>query len=123
VGRSLFEFAYFLLLGFWRRLWLTYFVLDFSPGTLFLVIGALMGLFGTVWGLYFWNRSIQSGVPASTGTVMIAVLPVILGFQLLLQALAFDIQNVPRVVLPRRWRGSHGKTRGEDAPGAPRPDR
>lgn len=105
VSRSFFEFGYYLMVGFWRRLWLTYFVLDFSPGSLFLVFGLLLGLFGTIWGLHFWNKSIQTGVPASTGTVMVAVLPVILGFQMLLQALAFDIQNVPKTVLPRRWRG------------------
>lgn len=102
ITRSLFEFAYRLVLGFFRRVWLSYFVLDFSLGSLFLVIGALMGLFGTAWGLYFWDKSIRTGVAASTGTVMVAVLPVILGFQLLLQALAFDIQNVPRVVIRRR---------------------
>lgn len=103
VGHSLVEFSYHLLRGFLRRLWLTYFVLDFSPGSLFLSVGLLLGIFGTSWGLYFWDKSIRSGVPASTGTVMIAVLPVILGFQLLLQALAYDIQNVPKNLLPRHW--------------------
>jgi glycosyltransferase involved in cell wall biosynthesis len=103
VSRSLFQFAYYLLRGFLRRVWLQYFVLDFSLGSLFLVTGILMGLFGGVWGLYFWDKSIRTGIPASTGTVMIAVLPVILGFQLLLQTLAYDIQNVPKTVLPRRW--------------------
>ena len=33
---------------------------------------------------------------ASTGTVMIAVLPVILGFQMLLNFLAFDMANEPK---------------------------
>ena len=80
-----------------------YFVLDFSLGSLFLVTGLLMGIFGAAWGLYFWEKSIRTGIPASTGTVMIAVLPVILGFQLLLQAIAYDIQNVPKTVLTRRW--------------------
>jgi len=103
ISRSLLEFPYRLAGGFFRRLWLEYFVLDFSLGSLFLVIGVLLGLFGTVWGLYFWRKSIITGIPASTGTVMIAVLPVILGFQLLLQALAFDIQNVPKTVIRRNW--------------------
>lgn len=103
VSRSLFEFPYRLVRGFFRRLWLGYFVLDFSLGSLFLVIGILLGMFGSVWGLYFWRKSIITGIPASTGTVMIAVLPVILGFQLLLQALAYDIQNVPKTVIRRRW--------------------
>jgi dolichol-phosphate mannosyltransferase len=101
IRRVLFEFPYQLLRGFFRRLWLQYFVLDFSLGSLYLVVGIIMGLFGTAWGLYFWNKSNLTGIPASTGTVMIAVLPVILGFQLLLQAVAYDIQNVPKTVVRR----------------------
>lgn len=103
VGRSLFQFAYYLLRGFLRRVWMQYFVLDFSLGSLFLVTGLLMGIFGAAWGLFFWDKSNRTGIPASTGTVMIAVLPVILGFQLLLQAIAYDIQNAPKTVLTRRW--------------------
>lgn len=103
ISRSLFEFSYYLLCGFFRRVWLQYFVLDFSLGSLFLIFGLLLGLFGTAWGLYFWDKSIRTDIPASTGTVMIAVLPVILGFQLLLQALAFDVQNVPKTVVTRHW--------------------
>ena len=104
VAKSLFEFSIQLARAAIRRLWLQYFVLDFSLGSLFLVMGSLMCLFGTSWGLYYWNKSIQELVPASTGTVMIAVLPVILGVQMLLQSLAFDIQSVPKTVMPRHWR-------------------
>jgi hypothetical protein len=35
------------------------------------------------------------GIPATTGTVMLATLPFILGFQLVLQALVLDINNIP----------------------------
>ena len=101
VRKVLFEFPYRLLRGMVRRIWLEYFVLDFSLCSLYLVFGSVMGLFGTIWGAYFWRLSVVTGVPASTGTVMVAVLPVILGFQLILQALAYDIQNVPKLVIPR----------------------
>jgi hypothetical protein len=37
---------------------------------------------------------------------MIAVLPIMIGVQLLLQFSAFDIQNVPRAPLNRRWRAN-----------------
>jgi dolichol-phosphate mannosyltransferase len=100
--RALLEFPYYLLRGLVYRIWLQYFVLDFSVGSLFLTIGVLLGLFGTAWGAHHWLESVRSGIPASTGTVMIAVLPVILGFQLLLQCLTYDIQNVPKTVLKRR---------------------
>lgn len=103
VRRVLFEFPFQLIKGFLRRLWLQYFVLDFSLGSLYFVVGMVMGLFGTIWGAYFWNKSNLTGIPASTGTVMVAVLPVILGFQLLLQAVAYDIQNVPKNVITRNF--------------------
>jgi hypothetical protein len=35
-------------------------------------------------------------VATPTGTVILAAMPVILGFQLLLQALVLDVQNSPR---------------------------
>ena len=57
--------------------------------------GIVLLLFGIAWGAYHWAESIRFGVAATTGTVMLAVLPVIVGVQLLLQALAQDIGNVP----------------------------
>ena len=100
-SRSLVEFSYYLLRGVVRRLWLQYFVLDFSIASLYFIVGFLLTLLGTAWGSFFWHQSIQTGVTVSTGTVMVAVLPVILGFQLLLQGVAYDIQNVPRIILRR----------------------
>ncbi len=98
ITRTLFEFPWLLLKSFLHRLWLQYFVLDFSVGSLFMVIGLLLTLAGAAWGIFAWNRSNLTGIPATTGTVMLAVLPVMLGFQLLLQSIVFDVQNVPRAV-------------------------
>lgn len=93
--RTLFEFPILLLQGFRRRLWLQYFVLDFSVASLFTIIGVILCLFGVIWGTGAWIISSQTNTPATTGTVMISVLPLVLGFQLLLQAIVFDVQNVP----------------------------
>ncbi|MBU0679599.1 MAG: glycosyltransferase family 2 protein [Verrucomicrobia bacterium] len=98
IPRVLYQFPYRLTRGFLYRMWLEYFVLDFSVASLFIVFGLLLTLFGGIWGAVAWISSLRSGVVASTGTVMIAVLPLIMGFQLLLQALVFDVQNVPRQV-------------------------
>jgi hypothetical protein len=78
-----------------RRLIIQYFLRDFTAFSILLVTGIAMGVFGIFWGGFHWWRSIQSGIPATTGTVMLAVLPLILGIQFLLQALQQDIQNVP----------------------------
>ena len=80
-----------------KRIFYTYFLRDFTPATLQLLIGAIFLLFGTIYGAAEWYRSVASGEVASTGTVMIAVLPIILGVQLLLNFLAFDMANEPKV--------------------------
>jgi glycosyltransferase involved in cell wall biosynthesis len=84
-----------------RRIWLQYFVREFSPVSLFLLAGTPLALFGAVWGAVHWLRSAQTGIAASTGTVMVAVVPLMLGVQLLLQAVSLDIQNTPKVPLSR----------------------
>ncbi len=84
-----------LISRFIRRIWLQYFVLNFSVATIFMTLGSLMSIFGTVWGAVWWSKSIVTGIPATAGTVMVASLPLILGFQMLIQALTLDIQSVP----------------------------
>jgi len=81
---------------FIHRVYQKYVLHDFSPIALFLSLGGLLSLWGVGFGLYVWFRSIVTGTTNSTGTVMLAVLPLILGFQLLLQALVLDIQETPR---------------------------
>jgi hypothetical protein len=94
--RVFFEFPPLLFKGFLRRLAIQYFVRDFNAVSLFAIAGIFAMLFGLVWGGYQWTLSATHGIPASTGTVMIAVLPLILGVQLLLQALVMDVQNARR---------------------------
>lgn len=95
VPAALVEFPLKLLWGCARRIARHYFLYDFTAVSVFLLFGAPMLLFGTVFGIVEWWRSAITGVPATTGTVMVAALPVILGFQLLLQALVVDIANAP----------------------------
>ncbi|MDQ6858178.1 MAG: glycosyltransferase family 2 protein [Chloroflexota bacterium] len=102
-GRAAVGFPLPLLRAFLERIRLEYFVRDFTAVSLYIVAGIVLLTFGVVWGIWHWVASVQTGVPATTGTVMIAVLPVILGMQLLLQAATLDIQGVPsRVIQTRR---------------------
>jgi dolichol-phosphate mannosyltransferase len=78
-----------------------YFLRGFSIASLELVTGLSFLLFGVVFGFHGWAVSIATGRPATTGTVMLAALPVILGVQLLLSFLAFDIGATPqRAITP-----------------------
>jgi glycosyltransferase involved in cell wall biosynthesis len=79
-----------------KRVWQRYVVRDFSPVALFLFLGAPLLLAGIGFGAWAWYESAKSGVVSSTGRVMLSVLPIVIGFQLILQAVLLDISSSPR---------------------------
>lgn len=96
VTKTLFGFPPKLFKGLCKRIFLKYFIYDFNMLSLYLVLGLPMVLFGTLWGSYKWIEAIITGIETSTGTVMLSVLPIILGTQFLLQAISIDINKIPR---------------------------
>ena len=95
VMRVLFSFPWRLVKAFFRRIRYQYYLYDFSFVSVAFLLGFLSVLFGFVWGIWKWIISYQSGIPATTGTVLIAVLPIILGVQLFLQAVSVDMSSTP----------------------------
>ena len=71
---------FLLAAGLGRRFFWRYLIRDFNPLTLCLLAGLPLLGFGVGFGLYRWWLSIQTGTPATAGTVLLAALPVILGF-------------------------------------------
>ena len=51
---------------------------------------------GALYGLYLWVRTVITHLPTPTGSIMLALVPIVLGFQLLLQAIVLDIHETPR---------------------------
>lgn len=98
IGHTLRHFPPLLVRGFLLRLWRRHVVLDFSPLVPLLVAGLFFVLFGIIFGAYHWISSIHTGIPATSGTVMLAVLPLILGAQAILQALLIDMASAPRAI-------------------------
>ena len=94
-SRTLFEFSGRLVGRTLRRIGAAYFLRDFNVVSVLLTAGVPLTLFGAVWSLVHWYRSWATGLVATTGTVMIGTLAIILGFQLLLQAIVLDVQNEP----------------------------
>jgi dolichol-phosphate mannosyltransferase len=97
LGKFLFKH----LRGLVKRIVYFYFLRDFNLGSIHLVAGFLLLGFGTFFGAVEWWKSLQSELPATTGTVMLAVLPIILGFQLLLSFISYDLANEPTVALQK----------------------
>jgi dolichol-phosphate mannosyltransferase len=102
IGRILVPFLWNHSRNFGKRVVYNHFLRNFSVASVELVIGALCMSFGVPFGALRWWQSIRSGVPVTAGTVMVAALPVILGCQLLLSFLSYDIRNVPQVPLHKR---------------------
>ncbi|MBO7100999.1 MAG: glycosyltransferase family 2 protein [Bacteroidales bacterium] len=91
VGKTLFSFPPRLIAAWIRRLHLSYFVYDFNICSLYILVGLPSFLFGLIFGLCEWIHYASISSPSPTGTIMVAVLTFILGFQMLLAAAQYDI--------------------------------
>jgi glycosyltransferase involved in cell wall biosynthesis len=94
IGAIIGPFAFKHLTNFAQRALGQYFVRDFNAATLEMVFGILSLLFGLGYGAHYVSTN-HHGQPASAGVVMAAALPIMLGVQLLMQALNFDVLNAP----------------------------
>jgi glycosyltransferase involved in cell wall biosynthesis len=89
-------FPLLLVRRFFHRVVEKYVVRDFSPIALFLFMGLASLAFGIVLGGYLWARGFATGLPTPTGSIIIVLLALVVGFQLCLQAIVLDIQATPR---------------------------
>ncbi|WP_456256287.1 glycosyltransferase family 2 protein [Pseudomonas iridis] len=88
--------------NFFKRIFYNYYLRDMSIASIELPLGLMLFLFGTVYGGYHWIQALSSGAPAASGTVMLSSLPIILGVQLILAFIAFDISALPKNALHKR---------------------
>ena len=96
VWKMPFVFTPKLIGTFIKRMVKGYFIYDFNPGSIYLLMGIPMFLFGFIYGIYTWVYYASREILTPTGTIMIIALTVILGFQLILQATQYDIINAPK---------------------------
>ncbi|MDA0676161.1 MAG: glycosyltransferase family 2 protein [Proteobacteria bacterium] len=99
VARSVPHFFQRHLSNMARRIFYAYFLRDFTAASIELVLGLALLVFGTAFGIHAWRDSIMTGEPATAGTVILAALPVILGFQFLLAFIDFDSRSAPKSTL------------------------
>ena len=88
-------------INLFKRITYNYFLHDFSIASIELIIGLIFVVFGSVFGGIEWYNSSITGVTASAGTVIIAALPLMVGSQLLISFLNFDVNNQPTQPLHR----------------------
>jgi len=85
-----------MLKGLAKRIFYKYYIYDFNMASVYLLFGLPMFLFGMIFGSYRWIVAIIQNIENSTGTIMLAVLPIILGVQFILQAISIDMNNIPK---------------------------
>lgn len=83
------------LRNFGRRLLYNYFLRGFSVASAELLLGVPLLIFGFTFGAIHWWRSSVDHVLSSAGTVMLSALPMLIGVQMLLSWLSFDVAAEP----------------------------
>jgi len=96
ITKVLFDFPPKLLKGFVKRIFYKYYIYNFNMASIYMLLGFPMFIFGFLYGSVSWYQSVTNTIEASTGTVMLSALPIILGVQFLLQAISIDIDSVPK---------------------------
>lgn len=98
ISRALFEFTFKHGINFHKRLFYNYYLREMSAASIELPFGILMSWWGLLFGIAKYAESLESGTPATAGTVMLSAVPLILGFQLILAFISHDIASVPKRV-------------------------
>jgi dolichol-phosphate mannosyltransferase len=83
------------LRNFLRRLLYTYYVRDLNIASLEFVLSLLLIFGGGLWEVMQLWESVETGIAATAGEALIGLLPIIMGFQMLLAAVHYDTQNMP----------------------------
>lgn len=96
ISKIISEFLFKHARNFSKRIFYNYYLRNMSLASIELPLGVLLFISGCIFGAFHWINSLQEGVPTPAGTVMLAALPVLMGAQLILAFLGYDIANVPR---------------------------
>lgn len=83
-------------LNFLKRIFYNYFLRDLSLASVQLIFGFILMIFGISYGAYHWYTSALLHAPTPAGTVMVAAMPILVGLQLLLSFIGYDIASVPK---------------------------
>lgn len=82
--------------NFFKRIFYNYYLRDMSLASIELPLGLALIFFGVLHGSYHWFHSAQAGITTPAGSVMLAALPLLMGIQLVLAFLNFDIASTPK---------------------------
>ena len=108
MGRVLSRFPLLLARDFWYRLWTKYGVLSVHPNLALVPVGLLAIACALAFGIKHWTQGVATNTPATSGTVALAMVGLLVGLGCLGLALVLDIQEAPApyragMIIPCPW--------------------
>lgn len=103
IRRVLWEFPYRHTVNYLKRIFYRFYLKEWSIASIELPIGLTLLSFGAWFGLTSAISANIAGRAATAGQVTLSAIGIILGVQLLLSFLAYDIQSEPRIPRQRRY--------------------
>lgn len=99
IFKTVIEFPYRHSVNLMKRIFYRYYLREWNIGTFELPLGLLLVGFGLWFGITSFGSASAQGLATSPGQATGSALALILGVQLLLSFLAFDVQSEPRAPL------------------------
>lgn len=96
IRNIMWRFPILLLKGLTKRFILKYLIYDFNMASVYTLVGMPLLLWGIFYGLFKWIENTINQVATPTGTIMLSVLPLILGTQFIIAAINIDIDSTPK---------------------------
>ena len=104
ISKTLIEFPWKHTRNLFKRVFYRYYLREWSIGSLELPLGLGALIFGLWFGVSSFLSAAGAGRATTAGQATISAITIILGVQLLLSFLSYDIQSEPKV--PKQRRGS-----------------
>jgi glycosyltransferase involved in cell wall biosynthesis len=102
ISKVLLEFPWRQSINFLKRIFYRYYLREWSVGSFELPLGIFLLIFGTWFGLSSYLTAAAAGIATTAGQVTASAVALILGVQLLLSFLSYDVQSEPRIPRQRR---------------------
>jgi glycosyltransferase involved in cell wall biosynthesis len=100
--KVMFEFPWRHTVNLWKRIFYRYYLREWNVGSFELPLGVFLVVFGAWFGLSSFLNASAAGVATTAGQVTGSAVALILGVQLLLSFLSYDVQSEPRIPRQRR---------------------
>lgn len=102
IRKVLVEFPWRHTVNLWKRIFYKFYLREWSVASFELPLGVVFTVFGAWFGLSRYFEAAAAGRATTAGQVTLSAVALILGVQLLLSFLSYDVQSEPRV--PRQKR-------------------